>query len=209
MTIVNCETINLEVGSRQNHQNYYDRKGVVIMTNKTNKLVLASLMAAMTCIATLVVQVPSPTGGFIHLGDGLVLLSGILLGPVYGTAAAGIGSMLADIFMGYMAFAPATLIIKALAALTGYFIFHLLIRLLKVQIPVLILSGISGGIVVTCGYFFFEAFILGLGMGAGAQGVLFNLVQNLFGIIVSALLFPLLTKVPGIREMIYTNSQAA
>ncbi|BCJ93421.1 hypothetical protein acsn021_09900 [Anaerocolumna cellulosilytica] len=179
------------------------------MTNKTSKLVLAALMAAMTCIATILVQVPSPTGGFIHLGDGLVLLSGILLGPVYGTAAAGIGSMFADIFLGYMGFAPATLLIKALAAVTGYFIFHLLTRLFKMHIVSLILSGIGGGIIITCGYFFFEAFILGLGIGAGAQGLLFNLVQNLFGIIVSALLFPLLTKVPGIREMIYANSQAA
>lgn len=179
------------------------------MTNKTNKLVLAALMAAMTCIATMIVKVPSPTGGFIHLGDGLVLLSGILLGPVYGAAAAGIGSMFADIFMGYVGFAPATVIIKALAAVVGYLIFHTLTRVMiayKFHVPSLILAGIGGGIVVTGGYFIFEAFILGLSIGAGAQGIPFNLVQNTFGVLVSTLLFPVLTKVPTIRDLVYAKS---
>ena len=42
---------------------------------------------------TIVVQIPSPLGGYIHLGDMAVLLCGFLLGPIWGAAAAGIGSM--------------------------------------------------------------------------------------------------------------------
>ncbi len=59
-------------------------------------------MAALTCIATMIIHIPTPGLGYIHFGDGMVLLSGILLGPLYGSLSAGIGSMLADVFSGYM-----------------------------------------------------------------------------------------------------------
>ena len=68
---------------------------------KIRKLVLAALLAALVCVATMVVQIPSPMQGYVNLGDCFVLLSGWLLGPWYGFAAGGIGSMLADIFLGY------------------------------------------------------------------------------------------------------------
>ena len=51
---------------------------------KIRKTVYAAALAALVCVATLVVQVPSPTGGYVNVGDGFVLLSGWLLGP--GTA---------------------------------------------------------------------------------------------------------------------------
>lgn len=179
-------------GSERNMQN-----------TKTRKLIMAALMAALTCIATMVIKVPSPTG-YIHLGDGLVLLSGIILGPLYGGAAAGIGSMFADLFLGYAGFAPATLVIKALAAITGSIIYHFLAGIIvqkKARIAVTICAGIGGGIVVTLGYFIFEGYIMGLGYAAAASSVPFNLVQNAFGIIVSSLLLPVLVKVPVVREL--------
>ena len=51
-------------------------------------LVTAALLAALTCIATMVIKVPTPTLGYVHPGDGLVLLCGLILGPVYGSLAA-------------------------------------------------------------------------------------------------------------------------
>ena len=80
---------------------------------KIRKLVLAALLAALVCVATMVVQIPSPMQGYVNLGDCFVLLSGWLLGPWYGFAAGGIGSMLADLFLGYAHYAPGTLVIKA------------------------------------------------------------------------------------------------
>ena len=90
------------------------------MTSKNLvKLVTAALMAALSCVATflLPIQIPYGNGGYIHPGDAFVLLSGIILGPVYGGLAAGIGSMLADLIVGAPQYAIATLIIKALAAI--------------------------------------------------------------------------------------------
>ena len=48
------------------------------------KLVLAALLAALTAVATMIIRIPTPTQGYIHLGDGMVLICGILLGPGLG-----------------------------------------------------------------------------------------------------------------------------
>ena len=78
---------------------------------KTVKLVLAALFAALCSVATMLIHIPIPaTNGYINLGDGVVLLGAFLLGPVYGMAAGGLGSMLADLLLGYAAYAPGTLV---------------------------------------------------------------------------------------------------
>ena len=51
--------------------------------SQTRMLVMAGLFAALGCVATMVLQVPSPTGGYMNLGDTVVLLGAYLLGPVY------------------------------------------------------------------------------------------------------------------------------
>ena len=83
--------------------------------SKTFKLVIAALTAAMTCIAMMVIKIPIPaTGAYINLGDCIELLSGVVLGPLYGGIATGLGSALADLLDEYVAFAPATFVIKAI-----------------------------------------------------------------------------------------------
>ena len=91
---------------------------------KTKKLIFAALFAALTCVATMIIKVPTPTMGYIHPGDSIVLLSGFLLGPVYGGLAAGIGSMFSDLFGGYFSYAPATFVIKTLTAVFASLIFR-------------------------------------------------------------------------------------
>lgn len=90
-----------------------------MVNQKTRHMVMSALLAALTTAATMVIRIPTPTLGYIHLGDSMVLICGILLGPGLGAAAAGIGSMLADLFSGFTAWAPGTFAIKALTALVG------------------------------------------------------------------------------------------
>jgi len=92
------------------------------MNNKTKRIAYTGLMMALSLIGTFIVKIPiSSTGGYIHLGDGFVMLSGIILGPVYGAIAAGIGSAIADIISGYAIWAIPTLITKgAMAFIVGY-----------------------------------------------------------------------------------------
>jgi uncharacterized membrane protein len=86
------------------------------------KLVNTGLMMALITLATSFIKLPT-TNGYIHLGDGFIFLSAIILGPFYGAFAAGVGSMLADILGGYAQWALPTLLIKsAMAILMGLII---------------------------------------------------------------------------------------
>lgn len=87
------------------------------------KIILTALMMALVYLATTIIKIPT-TNGYIHLGDGFVFLSAILLGPFYGAVAAGVGSMLADILGGYAQWALPTFIIKSCMA----FIMGIIIR---------------------------------------------------------------------------------
>ncbi|MCR5054962.1 MAG: ECF transporter S component, partial [Lachnospiraceae bacterium] len=71
------------------------------MDKKIKTIALTGLLTACVVVGTMIVKIPIPaTGGYIHPGDGVVLLCGLLLGPIYGPLAAGLGSMLADLFSG-------------------------------------------------------------------------------------------------------------
>ena len=78
---------------------------------------MTGLMMALTTIATMMIAIPVPfTNGYINLGDSMVFMSVLILGWRYGAVAGGIGSALADVFLGYVNYAPWTLCIKAMMA---------------------------------------------------------------------------------------------
>lgn len=151
---------------------------------KLKKFVLACMFAALTALMTTVIRVPSPTGGYVNLGDCAVLLSAWILGPGVGCAAAGVGSMLSDL-LGYPLYAPGTLVIKGAMALTAGYVSHALQRGGPVRsLPVLAVSGAAAELLMAAGYFLYEAspFPVGLGLGALAN-LPFNLVQGMFGLV--------------------------
>lgn len=190
------------------------KEAQIKMEKNIKKMILTALMASFTCIATMILKIPTPTLGYIHLGDGLVLLSGFVLGPTAGSLAAGIGSMFADIFSGYLSFAPATFIIKALTAGIAGLLFRSLKNSQKASrfnnITVIV-SGLSGEAIMVIGYFLYEAGIAAFANGglntaaiaagtvSSAAGIPFNLVQGFTGIFISLLLLPILQKVPAVQ----------
>ena len=99
--------------------------------NTTQKIAVTALLAALTCVATMVIKIPSPMKGYLNLGDCVVLTAGWMLSPVYGFLAAGLGSALADLFSGYVVYAPATFLIKGLMALAAYYIYKALNKKVK------------------------------------------------------------------------------
>ena len=53
------------------------------MNSNLKKIVMTALFAALACVATMSIRIPTPgTGGYIHPGDAIVILSGVVLGPV-------------------------------------------------------------------------------------------------------------------------------
>lgn len=153
------------------------------MKLKTKKMVVSAVFSALICVATMIISIPIPaTGGYINLGDCLVLLSGWLLGGAYGFAASAIGSMLADIFLSYTLYAPATFVIKGLMALCAYLVFRLLPKLPR--IAAYFLSALCAELIMVAGYFIYECFILRFGLGA-IPSVFSNMVQAAGGLIIS------------------------
>lgn len=148
-------------------------------------------MAALTCIATMIIKIPSPLNGYLNLGDCIVLITGWILSPAYGFIAAGLGSALADLFSGYVTYAPATFIIKGLMALVAYYGFKWLHGKLG-DLASRIISGITAEIVMVLGYFVFEGFLYGF--IPSAVNIPANGVQGIAGLIIGTILIKVFEK---------------
>lgn len=178
----------------------------------TKTMIIAALLTAFTCIATMVIQIPTPTLGYIHPGDSLVLLSGVILGPVTGGLAAGLGSMLADLLSGYVIYALPTFVIKALSAAIAGVVFQ---ALRKKGIcsgwKAVLTAGLSAELNVVFGYFvnsliqtmFLAGLVSAETFAAGLTNALTTLIPNSVqggtGIFIGILLFPILSQIPDIR----------
>ena len=146
---------------------------------KTKKLVFSALFAALTCVMTMLVKIPSPLKGYLNLGDFAVLLSGRILGSVYGFAAAGIGAALADLFSGYLIYAPATFFIKGTMALIIY-----VVSKKSGNKNALIFCGagaVLAELFMVIGYYIFEGFFYGF--YPALLDIPSNLIQGAVGVI--------------------------
>ncbi len=161
------------------------------MQNKTQKIVLSALLASLVCVATMLIKIPSPLKGYLNLGDCVVLLSGWILSPVYGFLTAGIGSALADIFSGYIVYAPATFVIKGLMALMAHFVFVIMAKKAG-NLSSRIVSGILAEILMVGGYFLFEGILYGF--IPSAVNIPANAAQGIAGLILGILLVKIFEK---------------
>lgn len=148
--------------------------------SKTRKLVLTSLFVAIVCVLTFIVKIPTPTKGYVNLGDCAVIAAGWFLGPVYGAAAGGIGSALTDIFSGYFVYAPATFIIKATMSAAAFFVYHIMSARAN-NLVSRITAGITAEIIMILGYFIYEGLIYG-SFATAALGIPGNIAQGIMGV---------------------------
>ena len=155
--------------------------------NNIKKLVMAGLFAAAVAVATLI-SIPLPNGGYANLGDCFVLISGVLLGPVYGTLAAGIGSALADLTLGYFTYAPVTFIIKGLMALVIWLAAGKLGKLATLKFSA---ASIGCEIIMVGGYLIYELVLYGPGALANIP---FNALQGVVGMVSATIVFAVLYK---------------
>ena len=155
------------------------------MRFNTKKIVITALMAAIVCIATMIIKIPSPLKGYINLGDCVVLLSGWMLFGLYGFMAAGIGSALADLFSGYVTYAPATFVIKGAMAVVAFLFVKAMQKKIG-KLPSQIIGAVLAELLMIAGYFVFEGFLYGF--GASLVNIPANAVQGAAGIIIGVLL---------------------
>ena len=167
------------------------------MHKKIMQVTVTAILAALICVATMIVQIPIPaTGGYANLGDGIILISSFLLPVGCSITAAALGSALADLLLGYVAFIPGTLMIKSFMAFLSWLVLHSFhqIETDRKAICAMIFSGIASEVFMVIAYFGYEAVIMGTGLGAAA-GIPGNIGQGICGIIVSCILTPAFSRI--------------
>ncbi len=99
-------------------------------SKRSLKVSLTAIFTALTTVTTMSFSIYVPaTKGYFNLGEVMVYTTAILLGPFIGAVAGGVGSMLADVILGYYIYAPGTLIIKGVEG----FIVGLLAQKFKIK----------------------------------------------------------------------------
>ena len=161
------------------------------MNTRTKKIVMAAMLAALACVATMIIKIPSPLKGYLNLGDCIVLVAGWMLSPAQGFLAAGLGSALADVFSGYVAYAPATFVIKGLMALIAFYGFKLLHNKIG-NLPSRIITGVLAEIMMILGYFVFEGILYGF--VPSLVNIPANGVQGIAGLIIGVVLIKIFEK---------------
>lgn len=159
------------------------------MQNKVLRWVLLGVFAALIAVVTMI-SLPIPGNhGYIHLGDGIILLSAMVLGPA-GAVAAGVGSALADIMLGYVVYAPVSFAIKFLMGLVvGLFyrrkggVFSYVMN---------IVFFILAELIMVAGYFTYECILYSF--ASALAGVPANAIQACSGIIIGAVFAPFIKK---------------
>jgi uncharacterized membrane protein len=128
-------------------------------------------------LITLFIRIPLPSRGYFNFGDVAVVFSGLVLGSMakknpflWGAAAGGVGSALADIVGGFGLFAPVTLLAKGLegglCAMAAD----------RQTVGRWILLLLGGGAMLTT-YFTIEALMPNIGLQGAISEVIPNLIQ--------------------------------
>ena len=141
------------------------------------KPLIVTVFAAAVAALTLFFRIPTlGTGGYLNLGDVLIIFVGLRLGPVAGWGSGAIGSAAADLIGGYAAFVPVTFIVKGFEGL----------------VPGLIagrsgpgwraaLGATLGASLMVVGYFIGESLMPGIGPEAAVAQIPGNVLQGLAG----------------------------
>lgn len=95
-----------------------ENRNLTYSSIKIRDIVQVSLMAALTYIATAVINIPSGVlvRGVVHLGDSMVFVSAIILGRKKAFLSSGIGMGLFDLLSPYAIWAPFSFFIKGIMA---------------------------------------------------------------------------------------------
>ena len=142
---------------------------------RVKQLALGGLLASLVLLATWLTKLPVPfmQNGYVHLGDGVIFLSSMLMGN-YAALIAGVGSALADLLAGFPIYIVPTFMIKAAMGLLAA----------RLAIPGRHISNLGVFAAAECimvgGYLLFESLVYGWGTAVGS--VPFNLLQGAAGV---------------------------
>lgn len=169
--------------------------------HSAKKLVLNGLMIALVFLATYFTRIPTPLpGGYFNLGDAVIMLASVLLGPIGGLTAGAAGSALADLAAGALLFVPVTFVVKGVEGLAVGLMTARIRKTGTMEHNRMIAAVSVGAVIMILGYFLAEAFLLGLfneafGLTAAVAEILPNAVQGILSAVLGYLLALILVKV--------------
>ena len=156
-------------------------------------IIASALFIALITVTTMFVKIPLALFGYVHLGDLFIFLACFMLKPKYSIVVGGVGSALADLFLGFAVYAPATLVIKALVALSFSLVVYNKPTLVRE-----VLAVIFGTLIIGGGYLIYEGILYGF--GAAIVNLPFNLIQGAVCGGLAIILIKILEKIPSIRD---------
>ena len=173
-------------------------------------LSMIAIFGAFTCVVTMVIAFPIPaTSGFINIGDAVVMITGLMFGPIIGGIAGGIGSSLADLFLGFPQYILATLVIKGLE---GFFVGLIANPKKNYKWNYRdFIAVIVGGFTMVVGYFVYEVILYGV-PSAIYEFILNGIIQFGLGSVI-ALIFifaarkNIKTSLPQVFDKIYISPE--
>lgn len=92
-------------------------KGKKRFKMRTADIAVTAVMTALVIVFTSFIKVPIGAGGYIHLGDLMILLSASILPLPFALLSSCVGAALSDVIVGAPIWAPFSLIVKALIVL--------------------------------------------------------------------------------------------
>jgi uncharacterized membrane protein len=133
----------------------------------TTQVANSAVLSALTAVLTGIAFIPSPTGGYTHLGDTIIFIAALLFGPKVGGITGAIGSVAADLWVGY----PRWFVSIPAHGLEG------LIAGMgrRRNLPIQIVSCAVGGLIMASTYFYVNIFIKGWALA------IISYARDLFG----------------------------
>ena len=151
------------------------------------KLALAAMFAALVFVVTS--QIPPitipATSGYFNFGETIIYIAALVVGPLTGALAGGVGSALADLYLGFAYYAPGTLVIKGLEGVIVGFLNTKLKRHISNLTICATISAMVGGLEMVTGYFLYQQLVLGFPFAAALVEVPFNVVQMAVGLVIA------------------------
>jgi uncharacterized membrane protein len=167
---------------------------VVELTRGTRRLVLQALFIALVTVATLSIRIPMvATQGYLNIGDTMIFVGAVLLGPQIGFVAGAFGSALADLLGGYAGWAPWTFVIKGIEGLLAGLLVHRIYSQKHTINAAAVLGLAAAAAWMIFGYYLASGIIYGF--KPALAEIPMNAIQGGVSVVLAALLLTALRKV--------------
>lgn len=171
------------------------------MNKSLKNLVMAALFAALSCVATSIIRIPTPgTGGYIHPGDAIVILSGVFLGPVYGLFCRRYWFSTLWFHRWLFRICTYNFCYKRTHCIYSRLYFPESCANNHSKQLAVAFGGVADIILVAGGYFICELPMYGIGAAASIPS---NIIQGVSGLIIASILYPLLN--PALKPLLYNE----